>query len=262
VEAGRLMQGAISWLGALVGFWVLWWRGRTYWTILVMAAAPIAVAGAVSYGGEVVLRVLLFGLVPLAILAAGLLDSVRISRTAVLAFAAVWIGLLALFPLTRYGNEGFEALSPADLQSAAWVHEHIKGGATILIANRNESLYFTHPGIYKVQSLGPLLFDTESQLAKGLTSSAKHPTFIYLTNGQYQNGILYLGYPKNWLDRFVARALQTGQAQVIYHSPDAFVLHVNPRQTPHKTAKTEGVTPKAGSASSTATTPSTTTTTR
>ncbi len=237
VQRSRIAAGGLTWAGALAGFWVLWWRGRTYWTILILGLAPIAVAGAVTYGGEVVLRVLLFSLVPAAILTAGLLDADHLRRLPVIACLVVSLGLLALFPLTRYGNESFEAISPGDLKSAAWIHANVPHRSLIYVANRDEPLNYTHPGLFKLVELGEVVFATGPALARGLPASTQHPTWIYVSHSEYEDGVNFSGYPKGWLQNFIGHALQTGKVQIAYSNEGSYVLRVDRKPASVKARK-------------------------
>ena len=77
---------------------MLWRRGRPLWTLAIVMTAPVVVAVGVNYGGEVVLRILLFSLAPCSIFIAGLLDGVSLRWTGVAAFAIIATLLVALFP--------------------------------------------------------------------------------------------------------------------------------------------------------------------
>ncbi|MHB8506225.1 MAG: hypothetical protein ACYDEN_11015, partial [Acidimicrobiales bacterium] len=133
VELSRYGAALVIWIAAIGGVYYLWRRGRTTWSMVILACAPVAIGGATSYGGEIALRILLFSLAPLAILISGLVDEELRPRRGVAAFSAVFILLLSLFPLARYGNESFEAFAPTDASSAAWVHRHVPLGSDIYV---------------------------------------------------------------------------------------------------------------------------------
>ena len=116
VQRARLVVAGVTWFGGLLGFFMLWRSGRTLWTLAIVMAAPVLVAAGVNYGGEVVLRILLFSLAPCSIFIAGLLDGVSLRWTGIIAFVLIASVFVGLFPLTCYGNEILMLWHPATWQ--------------------------------------------------------------------------------------------------------------------------------------------------
>ena len=258
VERGRLLTAAITWFGAVAGTWALWRRGRTMWTMVIVAVAPVAVAGAVSYGGEVALRILLFSLAPAAILTASLIDYAPLRRWSVVVLLGIAVALLALFPLDRYGNEVFEAISPGDLAGATWIHNHVPDGAKVYVADRDEPLYYAKLGDYKVVEFGGLVDMTGSELAAHLPVT-RVPTYVYFTRSEDKYGSVYLGYNHDWLSQFKSQLLKTGLVHVVYQNSTATVLRIEKKPPRHHHRTTGGHHPKPAPV---VTPPTTTTTTR
>ncbi len=232
VQQGRILTAVITWVGAMIGFVALWRRGRTLWALAIVAVAPVAVAGAVSYGGEVALRVLLFSLAPAAVLIASLIDHAPLRRWSVVACLVISLSLLALFPLDRYGNESFEAIAPGDLAGAAWIHAHVSDGADIYIANRDEPLYYAKVGSYKLIEAGGLITLRGKQLAEHLPFT-RHPTYVYLTQSQDRYGVDFLGSPPGWMSSFISQLLKTGDVHVVFKNSTSIVLRIQ-KQKPAK----------------------------
>lgn len=233
VQDGRILTATITWVGAIIGFLALWRRGRVLWTLAIVAVAPVAVAGAVSYGGEVALRVLLFSLAPAAVLTASLIDYEPLRRTSVAICLVIAAALLALFPLDRYGNESFEAIAPGDVAAAAWIHAHVPVGADIYIANRDEPLYYAKVGSYKLIEAGGLLVLRGTQLAEHLPF-ARVPTFVYLTRSENNYGTDFLGNPPGWMRTFIAQLLKTGDARIVFQNSSAVVLRIEKQRPPKR----------------------------
>ncbi len=231
VQQGRIFTAVLTWLGAVVGFVALWRRGRTLWTLAIVAVAPVAVAGAVSYGGEVALRVLLFSLAPAAVLIASLVDHAPVRRSSVLICLAISVALLALFPLDRYGNESFEAIAPGDLAAAAWIHAHVPDGADIYIANRDEPLYYTKVGSYKLIEAGGLTTLRGAQLAEHLPFT-RVPTYVYLTQSEDRYGVDFLGSQTGWMNSFITQLLKTGDVHVVFKNATSTVLRIEKQKPP------------------------------
>jgi hypothetical protein len=231
VQGGRLVTAALTWLGAMAGAWSLWRRGRTMWTMVIVAVAPVAVAGAVSYGGEVALRVLLFSLAPAAILTASLIDYAPLRKASVVFLLGLGVLLLAVFPIDRFGNEVFEAISPGDLAGATWIHVHVPDGANIYVENRDEPLYYSKVGDYKLIEFGNLMTYTGATLAEHLPVS-RVPTYIYLTRSENEYGVDFLGNSPDALDQFVTQLLKTGYVHVVYRDSTALVLRIQKAAPP------------------------------
>jgi len=233
VQQGRILTAAITWVGAVIGFVALWRRGRTLWTMAIVAVAPVAVAGAVSYGGEVALRVLLFSLAPAAVLIASLVDHAPLRRWSVVLCVAISLALLALFPLNRYGNESFEAIAPGDLAGAAWIHVHVGAGANIYIANRDEPLYYAKVGSYKLIQAGGLVTLQGKHLADHLPFT-RVPTYVYLTQSEDRYGVDFLGNPPGWMSSFITQLIKTGDVHVVYRNATSIVLRVEKQKPPKR----------------------------
>jgi hypothetical protein len=240
VQRGRIVGAVLTWLGALIGLWVCLRRGRDLWTMAIITAAPLAVAGVVSYGGEIALRVLLFSLAPAAVLIASLIDSPPKWCKASLACVGIFLVLVALFPLNRYGNEQFEAIPPADISAATWVHHHLKPGSHIYVLNGNSPLNFANVGDYKESELVDLVSIVPKYL-KRYIPEATHPTYIFLSRGEQEYGTDFQGEPADWMSQFEQRLLNTGLVRVIYRNSSSTVLQIErkagPSQPPRSTGK-------------------------
>jgi O-antigen/teichoic acid export membrane protein len=104
-------------------------------TLLVLAVAPISALGLQSYGGEVGLRVFLFALPALCLLAASLFFGVW-------AGGRSWVGLSAAFAcavvliggflVARYGNERSEHMTAGEIAALDYVYDHDDQGARLM----------------------------------------------------------------------------------------------------------------------------------
>ena len=229
VEFSRLGSAGLIWLVAGAGVWILWRRGRTQWNLLVLAVAPVAVGGAVSYGGEVALRILLFSMAPLAVLAACLIDGPYLRARAVAVFALVGLALVVLFPVARFGNESFEAIAPGDIAATNWIYGHVPVGSTILVFARDEPLLYSHVGDYKTRELGLVVLDSTSTIA----SSLPHRTaWIFMTRSQLEDGIVFGGLPKDWLTTFEQKLHQMPFVRLVDRTTTASVYRISSRVHP------------------------------
>jgi len=232
VQWARLAASLVTWLGGFLGLWVLWRRGRTQWTLAIMLVFPVIVAGGVNYGGEISLRLLLFSLAPCSILIAGLLDASPLRWLAAVSCILVVGLLLALFPLTRYGNEVFEAIAPGDVKAANWIHDHVPVGQTVWVVNGDSPLDSAGIGRYHFALLPGPTFTSEAAYDKAI-HSVSHGDWIYLSRSEGEYGVVFQGdFPGNWIQDFVFWLIGTKLVGIAYQTSTAYVLHVV-GPTPH-----------------------------
>jgi hypothetical protein len=225
VQHARIAASLVTWIGAGVAFWWSWRRGRTQWTLAILAVAPVVVALATNYGGEVALRILLFSLAPAAVLIAGLVDTAGIPRLALAVCAVIGLALLALFPLARYGNESFEAMAPSDLAAATWVTTHVPSGSDVLVDNSDVPFASTRLEQLHLTGLAPLENLTTVQLRRRLPQTVPH-IWIFLDRSQSQYAVANDGARAGWEQQLVRRLIASGDVQVADRTSTAVVLRV------------------------------------
>jgi hypothetical protein len=122
VKQLRIIVPGLTWLLAIAGAWV-YWRRRRDLTPIALAAVPMAFA-AQGYGGEVFMRIVLFGLPVLAILGTDALRWVaRKNRRVTEVVLAV--GMVVLFGSTiliRGGNEAYMIVYPEEVAMSREVY--------------------------------------------------------------------------------------------------------------------------------------------
>jgi hypothetical protein len=132
VKLLRIIVPGLTWLLALIGAWV-YWRRRRDLTPIALAAVPMAFA-AQGYGGEVFLRIVLFGLPVLAILGTDALRWVaRKGRRAMEVVLAV--GMVVLFGsiiLIRGGNESYMIVYPDEVAMMREVYATTPAGLEVV----------------------------------------------------------------------------------------------------------------------------------
>jgi hypothetical protein len=100
-----------------------------------LAGIPVLAAGVQSYGGEIIIRVLLFTL-PMAsiLIARGLLAIPRSLFPAVVSAGAM--AILPFFVVARFGNEAFEMVTAVDREAVEVMYE-AAGDDTLLVADNS-----------------------------------------------------------------------------------------------------------------------------
>ena len=160
----RIAVPGLTWLLAIAGAWVYWRRRRDLVPIF-LAAVPMAFAAVQSYGGELFLRIVLYGLPVLTILGADALRAyVRAAaggREKLLA-----VGMLVLFPvlvLIRGGNEAYMVVTPEDITMTRAAFAETPPGSKIVPLDDT--------GPYAMQGVG--VYEREGEIATCKDSAKK-----------------------------------------------------------------------------------------
>ncbi|MEQ3553672.1 hypothetical protein WIS52_24635 [Pseudonocardia nematodicida] len=131
VKVVRAVMPVLTWLIAIAGAWV-YWRRRRDLVPIALAAVPMGMAAVQSYGGELLFRVLLYGLPILVILGAEALRAfVRADRGRERLLAA---GMLVLFPLLiviRGGNDAYLEVTTEDVEMTRQAYAETPPGLTV-----------------------------------------------------------------------------------------------------------------------------------
>jgi hypothetical protein len=134
-----MLSGA--WFGlALLGLWRRRRRGLHDRILPMLACVPFLTLGLQSYGGEITLRVFLFSLPGVCVLAAcaffpaahGEQEQRPIRRRTVVALMVWALTALSAFSVARYGNERFEQVTGGEVAAMSWVYHHDIPSARLL----------------------------------------------------------------------------------------------------------------------------------
>jgi hypothetical protein len=223
VLRSRVAAAAALWVvAALAG--VIAWRSRSYVTrAIIIFGAPFCLLVAQSYGGEAIQRVYLFTLAPAAILIASLLNASSFRAVKVLPIAAL-VALVVIFPLARWGNERFEAVTRADLRALDWAYAHAPAGSTFVALSpllpwgyRNLSGYHLTP------SANEFILATEGSVTSLLAKNGK-PTLVIVTRGQQAYGEEIYGLKKGWAFELEKTLIRSGLFRKGFRSGSSVVL--------------------------------------
>lgn len=131
VKLLRVLMPGLTWLLAIAGAWVYWKRRRDLVPIA-LAGIPMGMAVVQSYGGELLFRVILFGLPILTILAVDALRAfARVNRKRERLLAAVMLALFPLLILIRGGNDAYLDVTTEDVQMTRQAYDQAPPGATV-----------------------------------------------------------------------------------------------------------------------------------
>jgi O-antigen/teichoic acid export membrane protein len=217
VKLARILMALATWGLALVGARVRWRRERDLALVLV-AFVPIVMAGLSSYGGEVFMRVLLYGLPVLAVLGTDALRRFadRFPRAGPRLLAGGMLVLFGLLVVIRGGNDSYLLVRPQQVTLARHVLSTAPPNSTVL-GLTNQGL----PDIARVRDV------TQTGYKPGCDSLADHlrrctrqekPDVIMVFPQMEADGIFNKGRAPGWTRHAVARLVGTGHYRVTYES--------------------------------------------
>lgn len=220
-------------LGYTVGVWVLtaaalvllWVRRRPPVTLTALATAPFLMV-VQDYGTEGLLRVFLFS-APFATLVVvqAVVELARDHGRFVL--GAVAIALVPLFVLTRYGNESFEQVRPAEVQAMRTVFRIAPPGSDLVSPTSQIAWRFAHAADFDFKRphdrVGFRRADPAAVRVLRATSAPAVPTYLIVTTSQIQYAVQALGEPPDWFDRVRALLTPENGYRLVYRNADAEV---------------------------------------
>jgi hypothetical protein len=163
VKMLRIIVPGLTWLLAIAGAWV-YWRRRRDLVPIALAVVPMGVI-LQGYGGEVFMRVVLYGLPVLTILCTDALRAmVRRKRSREIALA---VGMAILFVSTvliRGGNDAYQTVFPEQVELARKVIAETPPG--------QEIVPLSHLGPYGVEGIG---VHSGGEVVEGCSQLANDP---------------------------------------------------------------------------------------
>ncbi|GAA3048477.1 hypothetical protein GCM10010464_10940 [Pseudonocardia yunnanensis] len=222
VKLLRIVVPVATWLLAIIGAWV-YWRRRRDLVPIALAAVPMGMAAVQSYGGELFLRIVLYGLPILAILGADALRAlVRWRRGMEYVLAAGMALLFGSIILIRGGNEAYMIVYPDEVDMVREVYATTPHGL--------EVMPLINVGPYAVEGV-----DTHSHgtVIEGCTQLADDP--IRCINAEYPDVLLtfdaveaqgrYLDLkPPGWSLQVVQELVASGRYVITYQNGFDVVL--------------------------------------
>ncbi len=186
-----------------------------------LAGAPLILPFVQSYGGEGLLRAVLFGLPFISLLAASAILPNRVGpiraiipwlpfRRAGRATLAVLVGSAILIlavatVLVRGGNDAYESWTTGEFAAVNYTYDHITPGQTLGLADS----YI--PFGYRDVDLIHIYIPESDRRATWPVAFAKHEaTWIILSKSEASWGVNVAGYPVNWESNLERSLLNEG----------------------------------------------------
>ncbi|MFZ3593639.1 lipopolysaccharide biosynthesis protein [Streptomyces sp. BH104] len=230
-----------------------WWRRRDWKyrerSLIVLAFVPFLGFGMQSYGGEMALRVFMFALPGVALLAGLALfprtgvtakerDKDRISLAPL---AALMAGLVLMggFLVARWGNEPFERIRPGEVAAMDYVYAHDKPTVRLLwmsndtVDNVTPAMPWGARDMERVNYV-PTLAPVDPVLVGGLVKALKDAgpnSYLMLNKSQVVYLQMDVGYSKAWPTRLVENLDRRQELKKVYVNADVTMYQLRKEPT-------------------------------
>lgn len=216
VKLLRILVPGLTWMLAIAGAWV-YWRRRRDLVPIALAAVPMAFAAVQSYGGELFLRVVLYGLPILAILGTDALRAlVHRHRSREKLFAVGLFATFATLVFIRGGNDSYMLVTSQDVAMTRQVYATTAPGSEVV-------------PLISVGPYGVTGIDTFSRGSNipGCTQLADDPVRcidleypdVILVYRSVENQGVYLDHkPAGWTLSLIQQLVASGQYVVRYQN--------------------------------------------
>ena len=223
----RLLTTACLGLLAIFGAWRAF-RAR-YVSLLaaLLAAAPLPVFMAQSYGGEMLLRIVFFALPFVSFFAACAFRPLPASKLSRLQTAALVLTagiLLQTFLVTRLGNERQDYVSPLEAEAAVKLYDLAPPGSQIVLIASAPTKYrdvesHDYYDLSERELRGPAAITMTAFLRK-----RRRPAFFLITRGEKAYVDMSMGVPSGTLDRLQNTLDHSSDWHVLYRNSQAEIL--------------------------------------
>ncbi|MFD7294304.1 lipopolysaccharide biosynthesis protein [Streptomyces sp. NPDC059897] len=269
--SGRIQEGSSSHklvlytrvllAGAVLAFACYGWWRRHDWkyrerSLVVLAFVPFLGFGMQSYGGEMALRVFMFALPGVALLAGlGLFPRTGATakerdkdRISLAPLAALMAGLVLMggFLVARWGNEPFERIRPGEVAAMEYVYAHDKPTVRLLwmsndtVNNVTPAMPWGARDMEKVNYV-PTLAPVDPVLVGGLVKALKDAgpnSYLMLNKSQVVYLQMDVGYSKAWPTRLVENLDRREELKKVYVNADVTMYQLR-KEPAGKAAKAD-----------------------
>jgi hypothetical protein len=231
VKLLRIAVPGLTWLLAIAGAWVYWRRRRDLVPIF-LAAVPMAFAAVQSYGGELFLRIVLYGLPILTVLGTDALRAyVRRGRGRE---KLLTVGMLLLFPvlvLIRGGNDAYMVVTPEDIAMTRAAFAETPPGDKIVPLDDT--------GPYAMQGVG--VYEREGDVASCKDEAKKvvddyvrcitddEPDVVLIYTSTEKMGVVLNNRAPGWTREVIDKLVASGSYSIRYQNGfNAVLLRTTP----------------------------------
>jgi hypothetical protein len=235
----RLAETGLIWTLAVVGAIVARRRHMSWLAAGAGLVAPFLLLPAQPYGGEILLRIYMFGLpfaASLAVLPFIPKRSGRLGWKSSLALLLLGSVLATTTLVTRYGNDSMENFTPNELALVDTLYSTAPPGSVLIEAVHNTPWRFTQYGGYQYRTiLTAYARPDPDPLSCGHINSlvASKGGYLIVTKSQETEAQLLGIGPRNAIENFVTTCRGTPGWSVVSHNNDGIVFQIQGASRAH-----------------------------
>ncbi len=240
-----MVFSASLWIAAAIGFLIRFRDGRRDLSMALLAAAPVPLVAAQAYGGELVLRLYLFTLPFMAILAAGTVygrPGAIPSKLRTCGVIAVCAAITVGFLVTRFGNERMDIMTTAEVQGVQEIYKIAQPGS--LLVSPSGNLPWRAQGFeqYEYRSeTYDILAGKPDDLVALMRAAGRPHSYLILTASQKAEAELFTGLQQRDWDAFVNQMLASPDFQLVYQNADTTIFELRTPVAKTPTSIADGV---------------------
>lgn len=188
---------------------------------LALALGPFVMLAVQSYGGEAGLRVYLYTLPSMLIIAvAGFADGFpRRSLRTVTALTLASTLLVPFLLIARFGNEKFEQITSGDVAAARYVYSVAPPGSAIGSVSLNALVGYQGLASYAYpphDEPGDFAFTTPQQILRGLGHN-RRGVYLLITPAQVEYAVINDGLPADWAEKLEAKLATNSNFKLLFN---------------------------------------------
>jgi hypothetical protein len=183
-------------------------------------------------GGEGILRLFLFTLPFMLIIAVAGIPTMAFTVRGALAVTALSALLLPAFLLACYGNEQFEQATPSDIAAANFVYDTAPPGSTLAVMNAEGFLGYQKVAQYNYVSAGDADLLRLSRLTPSRLLSligSHRSVYLTVTPAQRWYAVVTYGFPTDWVQQLTRKLSADPRFRLVYSRSDSYVYRIRPQ---------------------------------
>lgn len=224
----RLLTTFVVWGLAVGGGIQRFRKGYGDGTWVFLAAVPFGLVGLQDYGGEILLRIYLFGLPFVAFFIAALIylfPVIRLQGRTVFLTIAVSAVLIGGFLFSRYGNERMDYKTADEIEAVQYLYSIAPADSIWLSVTPNVAWKFQDYDKYRYKIITDEFTRGDIDAVVRRMQDPQYTNgYLVLTRSQRVNAELFYGISSTEWERFEQDLIDTGQVNLLFSNRDAQIF--------------------------------------